>query len=270
MLDEMGRLAIIGAGVMGSAFARGLISKGLYSPSNVVLADTDPAKLSSVAEELGVRTTSDNRGAAYDARVVLLAVKPSVIPAVLDQVREAIDSDQLVISIAAGVRIELIESRLLPRIKVIRAMPNIACRVGEGAIAYARGSTVEEGDVQIARKIFEAVGLPVEVPEELMNAVTGLSGSGPAYVFVLIEALADAGVRVGLTRETALKLATQTVLGAARLVIEEGEHPARLKDQVASPGGTTIAGLDALERCGFRSAVIEAVKAATKRAEELG
>ncbi|MGQ9456404.1 MAG: pyrroline-5-carboxylate reductase [Armatimonadota bacterium] len=269
MPEEIGQLAIIGAGVMGSAFARGLISKGLYHPNDIMLSDTDPKKLSSVMHEFGVRTTSDNQEAACRARVVLLAVKPSVVSVVLDQVREVVDSDQLVISIAAGVRIDLIESHLLPQTKVIRAMPNIACRIGEGAIAYARGSTVEEGDVQIARKIFEAVGLPVEVPEELMNAATGLSGSGPAYVFVLIEALADAGVRVGLTREAAFKLATQTVLGAARLVIEECEHPARLKDQVASPGGTTIAGLDALERCGFRSAIIEAVKAATKRAEEL-
>ncbi len=270
MGEEIGKLSIIGAGAMGCAFAQGVIKRGVCRSCDVIMADIDRNRLSTAASSLGVSVTTDSREAIKDARVVLIAVKPSVVPVVLDQIRDGLRCDQLVISIAAGVRLSAIESRLPPQTKVIRAMPNIACRVGQGATAYARGSAVDDRDVQLANAVFDAVGVGIELPESLMNAVTGLSGSGPAYVFVMIESLADAGVRVGLPREAAFTLAAQTVLGAAHMVILEKEHPARLKDLVTSPGGTTIAGLDALEHGGFRSALIDAVKAAAARAEELG
>lgn len=265
----MAGLAIIGSGVMGSAFARGVISAGLYKPGDVILADADSARLKQVASDLGATAAADNVTAVTDADVVLIVVKPWVVKDVITEIA-ASAAGKLVIYIAAGVKLATVESGLPDGIGVISAMPNTPCRIGAGAIGFCRGTHATDGHVAKARHIFDSVGLSFEVPEKLMNAVTGLSGSGPAYVFVFIEALADAGVRVGLPRDIALKLGAQTVLGAARMVVEENEHPAKLKDQVATPAGTTIAGLDALERAGFRSAVIEAVKAATKRADELG
>lgn len=267
---RIGHIAIIGAGAMGEAFAAGLVKGGVVSKDALTLADLDASKLKTASEGLGVRVTSDNAGAAAAADVILIAVKPAIVPDVLEEISELVTAEKLVISIAAGVKLETIQSNLSREAKAIRAMPNTPCRIGAGAIGFARGKGVGDEQVAIAKCMFETVGLSFEVPERLLDAVTGLSGSGPAYVFVMIEALADAGVRVGLPRETALKLAAQTVMGAARMVIDENEHPARLKDQVTSPGGTTIAGLDALEKAGFRSALIDAVKAATKRAEELG
>ncbi len=270
MADGIGRLTIIGAGAMGSAFATGVISARVFAKEDIALTDVDAAKLEKAKSDLGVWVTSDNVAAVRGANVVLIAVKPAVVPEVLDQIAGTITGEQLVISIAAGVTLESIQPRLPGNAKVIRSMPNTPCRIGAGAIAFARGKAVGDAEVATAKRIFDAVGLSFEVPEKLLNAVTGLSGSGPAYIFVLIEALSDAGVRVGIPRDISTKLAAQTVTGAARMVIEENEHPARLKDQVTSPGGTTIAGIDALERAGFRSALIEAVKAATNRAEELG
>ena len=270
MADGVGRLTIIGAGAMGSAFAAGVISAGVLGKDDITLTDVDAAKLEKAKSDLGVSVTSDNAAAVRGANVVLIAVKPGIVPEALEQIGGALAKEQLVISIAAGVKLESIESQLPRDTKVIRAMPNTPCRIGAGAIGFARGKTAGDAEVAVAKRVFDAVGLSFEVPEKLLNAVTGLSGSGPAYIFVLIEALSDAGVRVGIPRDISTKLAAQTVMGAARMVIEENEHPARLKDQVTSPGGTTIAGIDALERAGFRSALIEAVKAATKRSEELG
>jgi pyrroline-5-carboxylate reductase len=242
----------------------------VFTKEDLTLTDTDSAKLDKIAKDLRVSVAHDNAAAIKGADVILIAVKPGIVPEVLKQISAALTNDQLVISIAAGVKLESIQSRLSPDAKVIRSMPNTPCRIGAGAIGFARGKAAGDSEAAVAKKIFDAVGLSFEVPEKLLDAVTGLSCSWPAYVFVMIEALSDAGVRVGIPRDAATKLAAQTVMGAARMVIEENEHPARLKDQVTSPGGTTIAGIDALERAGFRSALIEAVKAATKRAEELG
>jgi pyrroline-5-carboxylate reductase len=255
---------------MGSAFAEGVVSAGVVAPSDLTLADIDSARLSELAARLGVNVTSDNPAAVSDADVVLLAVKPALVESVLAGVRNVLTADKLVISIAAGIKIESIESAISNGVPVIRAMPNTPCRIGHGAVGFSRGSAAKDKHVEVTGRIFNAVGVSVEVPEKLLNAVTGLSGSGPAYVYLIIEALSDAGVRVGLPRDVSLKLAAQTVAGAARMVTDLGEHPARLKDQVTSPGGTTIAGIDALEREGIRSALIEAVKAATARADELG
>lgn len=265
----MARIAVIGSGAMGSAFARGMISAGVYRPEEVLLADTDAARLKKTAGETGAVAADSNAAAAAGADIVLVVVKPAFVKDVAADIASSV-AGKLVIYIAAGVKLATVESGLPDGTPVISAMPNTPCRIGAGAIGFCRGRHATDEHVAAARRIFDAVGLSVEVPEKLMNAVTGLSGSGPAYVFIFIEALADAGVRMGLPRDIALKLGAQTVLGAARMVIEEDEHPARLKDQVTSPGGTTITALDVLERAGFRSAVIEAVKAATNRAEELG
>ncbi len=269
-MDSMGRLAVIGSGAMGSAFAGGVVAAGLFAPEDVVMTDVDAAMLERAASKLGVRTSSDNAAAVADADVILIAVKPAIVDDVLEQIAESVRDTQLIISIAAGVMTFSLEMGLPEGMPIIRAMPNTPCLIRAGAIGFSRGTSATDDHVAIARRIFEAVGLAVEVPERQMDAVTGLSGSGPAYIYVLIEALSDAGVRVGLPRDVATKLASQTVVGAARMVLEQGEHPARLKDQVTSPGGTTIAALDVLEKAGFRSALIEAVKAAVERAEELG
>jgi len=266
----MNGIAIIGAGAMGTAFAKGMVSAGLFDPAQIVMADADASKLSEVAEAQGVKTSADNAAAVENADVILLAVKPQIIKDVLTDIGGGVQSGQLVISIAAGVKLRSIESCLPEKTAVIRAMPNTPCQIGRGAVGFCRGSAAADDDCAKAKAIFDAVGVSFEVPEKLMDAVTGLSGSGPAYVYVMIEAMADAGVRVGLPRDAALSLASQTVAGAAEMVLESGQHPAALKDQVTSPGGTTIAGLDALERAGFRSALIDAVKAAAKRSEELG
>jgi len=267
--DGIGRLAIIGAGAMGAAFAKGVIGARIVEPSEVMLADVDESKLDKCSA-LGCYVTTNNSEAAGYADVILLAVKPALVSTVLSEMAVAIGSHKLLVSIAAGVKIAAIEKQVGPDTPVIRAMPNTPCRIGCGAIGFSLGTSASSRHAAIAERLFGAVGLAVEVPERLLDAVTGLSGSGPAYVYVMIEALSDAGVRVGLPRDLSLKLAAQTVMGAAKMVLVEYEHPARLKDQVTSPGGTTIAGLDALERAGFRSAIIEAVKAATNRAEELG
>lgn len=269
-MEKLNRLTIIGAGAMGAAFARGIISSGLVNAENITLVDIDEDKLNKIKNELGVTVSPDAVSAIEDAEAVLLAVKPGIVKIALTGIRNVIKPGQLVISIAAGVKIESIESELPAGIGVVRAMPNTPCQIGAGAIGFSRGSVVSDSQVEIAKNIFSAVGISFEVPEKLLNAVTGLSGSGPAYIYVLIEALSDAGVRVGLPRDVSLQLSAQTVMGAARMVIESGEHPGMLKDQVTSPGGTTIAGVDALEKAGFRSALIEAVKAAASRSEELG
>lgn len=268
--DSIGRLTVIGAGAMGSAFAKGLINGGLVQASSLTIADVDTGRLDMLAKELGANVTSDNAAAVRGADVVLLAVKPGIMATVLSDIENVVNPNQLIVSIAAGVKLLAIESALPEGIAVVRAMPNTPCQIGAGAVGFSRGKHVSNEQAELAQRIFDAVGISVEVSENQLDAVTGLSGSGPAYVYLMIEALSDAGVRVGLTRPVALKLAAQTVMGSAQMVLESGDHPAQLKDRVTSPGGTTIAGIDALERAGFRAALIEAVKAATKRSEELG
>ncbi len=268
--NKMGKLAVIGAGAIGAALGKGVIEAGLFEPKDVTMTDIDQAKLEDLADRLGVKTTTDNAAAVRDADVILLAVKPNITPLALSQICGSLKGGQLVVSIAAGVKLHVIESRLPDGTAVIRAMPNTPCMVRAGATAFCRGNNCADKHVEMGRKFFDAVGVSLEVQEKMMDAVTGLSGSGPAYIYIMVEALADAGVRVGLARDVAMKLSAQTVMGAARMVLESGEHPGELKDRVTSPGGTAIAGIDALEKAGFRSAVIEAVKAATKRSEELG
>lgn len=263
------RIAFIGAGNMGEALIRGLLSAERVRPEQLIATDVRMDRLDVIRKLYDIETLTDNREAVTKAQVVLLAVKPQVMKAVLSELDGVLAEDHLVLSIAAGIRTAFIESQFSRPTRVVRIMPNTPALVLAGASAMAPGRHATQEDIEMARQIFETVGCVVQVEEKLMDAVTGLSGSGPAYIFVLIEALSDAGVRMGLSREVATLLAAQTVLGAARMVLEVGEHPARLKDMVTSPGGTTAAGLHVLEQAGFRGTLKSAVEAATRRSQEL-
>ncbi len=255
---------------MGSAIAKGIIVNGLVSADSVIVADIDQAKLDAAHCDLGVRVLTDNVDAVSQANVVLLAIKPGILAKAVAQFAKSLPNDCLVISIAAGVTIAAIEKYLGRPVAVIRAMPNTPCQIGRGATVFSRGTHATDQHCEITQSIFGAVGIALEQSENMLDAVTGLSGSGPAYVYLFIEALSDAGVACGLTRPVALQLATQTVLGSAQMVAKTKVHPAILREQVTSPGGTTIAGLEVLERNAVRAAVIDAVKAAKHRSEELG
>jgi len=262
------KLAVVGVGAMGRALTRALVERGVFAPGDVVVSDVDEAKRISAAE-LGVRAVADNSEAAYGAETVLLAVKPDTVGRVLDEMRPVLDASQLFVSIAAGVTINFIESHLPEGSPVVRVMPNTPALVGAGASAFALGKSSQPEHAGKVSDMLSAVGIAIEVPEKLLDAVTGLSGSGPAYVYIIIEALSDAGVSVGLPRAVSKALAAQTVLGAATMVIETGEDTGKLRDAVTSPGGTTIAGIAELERSGLRAAIINAVQAATRRSKEL-
>jgi pyrroline-5-carboxylate reductase len=264
------RIGFLGAGNMAGALIKGLLHGKVVPAERIVASDVKGERLEHLHTSHGIRTTTDNHALLREADVVVLAVKPQVIDKVLTEVGPDVRSDQLVVSVAAGVPIEALEGRLPRGSRVIRAMPNTPATVQAGATAIAGGSHAHEDDLRIARELFEAVGRVVVLDESLLDAVTGLSGSGPAYTMLIIEALADGGVKVGLHRDTALLLAAQTVFGSARLLLETGEHPGRLKDMVTSPGGTAIAGLHTLESGALRKTLIDAVEAATKRAAELG
>lgn len=268
MLEQT--IAFLGAGNMAEALIKGLLRAGTARPDTLIATGRRTERLEELQRTYGVRTTLDNMAAVREAEVVVLAVKPQVLDKVLVQVAPAVDARKLIISVAAGVPIAAMERRLGAGARIIRTMPNTPSLVGAGACALSRGEHASEDDLHIATRIFQSVGLTTVVDETLLDAVTGLSGSGPAYVFLIIEALSDAGVKVGLPRYTALKLAAQTVLGSARLLVETAGHPGQLKDQVTSPGGTAIAGLHTLEAGGLRTTLIDAVEAATRRARELG
>ena len=254
---------------MAEAMIGGLLSGQVCSAESIWATDPVAERRDRLKSQFGIRVGPSNREAVAWADVVVLAVKPQTIPAVLSELGPIL-AHTLVISIVAGVTIRTIAEQIAGAMRVVRAMPNTPALVREGMTSLAMGAGVSDDDVRLVRTIFEAVGLVVLVEERLMDAVTGLSGSGPAYVFQAIEALADGGVMMGLPRQTAELLAAQTVLGAARLVLESGVHPAQLKDRVASPGGTTIAGLHQLEQGGFRATLMAAVEAATARSKELG
>jgi pyrroline-5-carboxylate reductase len=263
------KIAFIGGGQMAEAMIGGLLSGQVCSAESIWATDPVPERRDRLKSQFGIRVGPSNREAVAWADVVVLAVKPQTLPVVLSELGPIL-AHALVISIAAGVTIRTIAKQIAGAMRVVRAMPNVPALVREGMTALALGSAVSEDDSRLARTVFEVVGRVVLVEERLMDAVTGLSGSGPAYIFQAIEALADGGVMMGLPRQTAELLAAQTVLGSARLVLESGVHPAQLKDRVASPGGTTIAGLHQLEQGGFRAALMAAVEAATTRSKELG
>jgi pyrroline-5-carboxylate reductase len=262
------KLAIIGSGQMAEALIGGLVGSEAAEAGSVFATDISAERTDLLKRRFGIRVGAGNREAASWAETVLLAIKPQTLDAVLKELAPAM-AGRLLISIAAGVTIERIAALLPPSTRIVRAMPNAPALVCAGMSAVAYGPGVMKQDKAIVQTIFQSVGRVVEIDERFMDAVTGLSGSGPAYVCVALEALADGGVKMGLPRSVAQLLAAQTALGAAQMLLNSGEHPARLKDRVASPGGTTIAGLHVLERGGLRACLIAAVEAATRRAREL-
>lgn len=269
-MTSVGRIGFLGAGRMATALARGWISAGLTTVEQILASDPLPAAREAFASGLALRTTADNREVVRHGHLLVLAVKPQTMPALLEEIRPVVTSSHLVVSIAAGISLGQIAEGLGPGRRIVRVMPNTPCLIGASASAYTPGQGVTGEDLAQVDRLLNAVGKAFRVPETLLDAVTGLSGSGPAFVYLMIEALSDGGVRVGLPREIATALAAQTVLGSARMVLETGMHPGALKDMVASPGGTTIAGVHALERAGVRGALMDAVEAATQRARELG
>jgi pyrroline-5-carboxylate reductase len=262
-------IGFIGAGNMAEAMIRGLLRGNDLAPERVSASAPREERVGELRGKYGISATTDNRVPA-GAEIVVLAVKPQILSRVLVEVADAIRPDALVISIAAGVPVTAIQARLASGTRVVRAMPNTPALVDAAATAIAGGEHARESDLADAKRIFDAIGLTVILEESAMDAVTGLSGSGPAYVFLILEALSDAGVKVGLSRRTAQLLAAQTVLGSAKLLLETNEHPGRLKDMVTSPGGTAITGLHTLEHGGVRTTLMNAVEAATRRSRELG
>jgi pyrroline-5-carboxylate reductase len=268
---EVKRISVIGAGSMAEALVKGLVASGKVKPENLCVSARRPEKAAQLAQRYGIRSAADNASCVQGADIVILAVKPQVLGSVLAQDASRIPGAALIVSVAAGVTTSAIDSHFGSRAaRIVRAMPNTAAMVGCSATAISKGAHATDADLTAARTIFEAVGKVVVVDEIHLDAVTGLSGSGPAYIFLIIEALADAGVKVGLSREIALTLAAQTLLGSAHMLLETGIHPGQLKDQVTSPGGTAIAGLHTLEAGGLRTTLIDAVETATRRARELG
>ena len=264
------KIAFLGSGNMAEALVKGLLGAGTASAEEIVCAEPRLERREELALRYGVKVIGSNLEATEQADVVVLSVKPQTMEHLLDEIAPAVDHRKLVVSIAAGVSIAAIARKLGAGVRIVRTMPNTPALVGAGAAALARGAHATDWDLEQARNLFQAVGTTVIVEEHHLDAVTGLSGSGPAFLFLVIEALADGGVKVGLARPVAMTLAAQTVLGSAKLVLETGEHPGRLKDQVTSPGGTAIAGVHALEQGGLRAALIAAVEAATRRSRELG
>jgi len=263
----LGTLGIIGFGNMGSAIVNGLVKSNIYMPSDIHVYDIDSDKLTK-AKNSGHFVHSSVEELGESSGTIILAVKPGDVDGVLNRLK-GVSNIELLISVAAGVSTMKIES-VLKDVPVIRVMPNTPCMVGAGAIVITRGSKTLDEHIDKAKTIMGAIGFVTELPETHMDAVTGLSGSGPAYVALMIEALTDGGVRMGLPRNTALRLAAQTVFGTAKMILKNGIHPSRLRNMVASPGGTTIEGIAALERGAFRASLIEAVEAATLKSQELG
>ncbi len=264
------RIGFLGAGQMATALAKGWATAGLLDLTHSLASDPYQAAREKFQATTGIRATNSNAEVIAAADVLVLAVKPQMMNAVLPEAAATISAKHLVVSIAAGITLKQLAEWIGSDTRLVRVMPNTPCLVGASATGYSVGPKATAADGELVGTLFRSVGNAFAVPENLLDAVTGLSGSGPAYVYVMIEALADGGVRVGLPRDIALSLAAQTVFGAAKMVIETGSHPAALKDAVASPGGTTIAALHALERAGFRAGLMDAVEAAAKRATELG
>jgi pyrroline-5-carboxylate reductase len=268
-VDSTVRWGFIGSGKMASALIHGMIRAGTVAADRISATDPLPSARETLTGETGVASSADNAALARASDVLVLAVKPQVMPQVLAELRPAVSARHLVISIAAGVPLASLAAGLGPDCRLARVMPNTPALVGEGASGYCLGPNATPADDATVRTAVNSVGRAFLVGEHLLDAVTGLSGSGPAFVYTMIEALSDGGVRVGLPRDVATALAAQTILGAAKMVLETGLHTGTLKDQVTSPGGTTIAGLHALERGGVRAALMNAVEAATQRSAEL-
>ena len=269
-MNQPPRIGFLGAGKMATALARGWIQAGLARPDQVLASDPIEATRAAFTRETGGRAVADNRQVIDGSDVLILAVKPQNMAALLAEMQPLLVARHLIVSIAAGISLSQFTAKLGPTIRLVRVMPNAPCQVGASASAYAAGPGATTDDVRLVDRLLNSVGRAMAVPEKLLDAVTGLSGSGPAFVFVMIEALSDGGVRMGLPRDVATLLAAQTVFGAAKMLLDTGLHPGALKDMIASPGGTTIAGLHEIERGGLRGILMDAVEAAALRSEELG
>jgi pyrroline-5-carboxylate reductase len=263
-------IGFIGAGNMAEAMIRGLVKGGHVAAHRITASAPRNERLAELVEAYGIAVTRDNGEVARSSTILVLSVKPQIMDKILREIGDQLRPGTLVISIAAGADTETIEEAVPEGVRVVRAMPNMPALVGAGATAISAGKHASDDDLAIARTVFDAVGITVQLDELHLDAVTGLSGSGPAYIFLILEALADAGVKVGLSRRNAQRLAAQTVMGSAKMLLDTDEHPGRLKDMVTSPGGTAIAGLHTLEEGGLRTTLINAVETATKRARELG
>ncbi len=263
-------IGVIGAGNMAEALIRGLVRGGHVPASHVTASNPRGERLEQLQRDYQIQVDTNNKTVARGAQLCLLAVKPQIVDKVLREIGDQLQPGTLLISVAAGISTETIEGHVGEGVRVVRAMPNTPALVGAGATAISGGSRASESDLATAKAVFDAVGITVVLDEHHLDAVTGLSGSGPAYIFLILEALSDAGVKVGLSRRNAQQLAAQTVMGSAKMLLETDEHVGRLKDMVTSPGGTAIAGLHTLEEGGLRTTLINAVETATKRARELG
>ncbi len=262
-------LGIIGTGNMGSALLKTILKNKIITEKSIIIYDKEKSVSKELQEQLGVNVAENNTELTHTSKYILLAVKPQVIDAVLKEIGPAITPKQTIISIAAGVALSHIKKYVDDGVGLIRVMTNTPLMVGAGASAIAHNGNVNEEDMEYVKEIFKSGGIIVELDEVNIDAVTGLSGSGPAYIFVIIEALADGGVKMGLSRKIAIKLAAQTALGAAKMVLETGKHPGELKDMVASPGGTTITALHELEKAKIRATLIRAVEVATEKSRTL-
>lgn len=263
-------IGFLGAGKMASALAKGFIQAGLVTAEGLRASDPVEAARAAFAKDTGARITDSNQTVATQTGVLFVAVKPDQVAAVLGELRATLGAGHLIISIAAGVTLARLEAACPPGTRVIRVMPNTPALVGASATAFALGQAATAADAALAQRLFSAVGVASQVKESLLDAVTGLSGSGPAYVYLMIEALSDGGVAAGLPRDLATKLAAQTLLGGAKMVLETGLHPGALKDMVTSPGGTTIEGIHELEKGQLRGTLMNAVRAAADKARKLG
>jgi len=267
--NESLRVALLGTGKMGGILLQGFLRAGFLKPAQIAATVAHEERAQALSRQLGIAVGTDNIAAARGANVVLLGVKPFQIADVVREIRPALGQDTLLVSFAASVKTSAIEAAAVEHVAVVRAMPNTPSMVGAGVAALCRGRFVSDAQLAIAEKIFATVGRTVVVDEKHMDAVTGLSGSGPAFLYIIIEALAEAGVNVGLPRDIATQLAAQTTFGAAKMVLETGAHPALLKDEVTTPAGCTVDGILELEEGGLRVTLIKAVKRATERAKEL-
>ena len=269
MIENL-RFAFLGGGNMAEALIKGLLTGLAVNPRHIVATDVIRERRDYLREAYGICTSDDNPQAVRDSQVIFLAVKPQTVPALLESIAPEVNRDKLIVSIAAGIPLSTLQCALADDSRIVRVMPNTPALVLAGAAGISPSPTATPADIALVERIFNVVGRATVVSDSLMDTVTGLSGSGPAFVFALIEGLSDGGVLMGLDRPTATMLAAQTVLGAAKMVLETGKHPGELKDMVTSPAGTTIAGMQALENGGLRGLMMAAVRRATERSQELG
>lgn len=264
------KLGFIGCGNMAQAMITGILTQKVVNPEELIVSNPREEKTAKLREKFGILTTTDNKKVAKESEILVLSVKPQVYPEVIKEIKEEVSSDQIIVTIAAGVSMSATERQFGKETKIVRVMPNTPALVGEGMSGLCCNEYVTEEEFDQVHHIFESFGKAEKITENLMDAVVGVSGSGPAYVYMFIEAMADAGVAQGLPRKQAYTFAAQTLLGSAKMVLETGQHPGELKDAVCSPAGTTIEAVNVLEKKGMRSAVIEAVTAAAKKNRELG